>query len=219
METTKEDKKKFDVKEYQRTYRLKNKEKNKDYKDNYYQKNKEKIKEKGIKYYQNNKDRIKRQSKENYLKNPKLAYARNRKRIEKNPKKTTTYKRNYKKRRMETDPLFKIKERLRTRLYQAIKSQSSKKSINTLDGFGCTGEFLIQYLESLFKEGMSWKNYTFKGWHIDHIKPMSSFDLRDPEEQKKCNNYTNLQPLWWWENLEKGDKIPQNLDITSNSDK
>lgn len=53
---------------------------------------------------------------------------------------------------------------------------------------------------------MTWENYGVHGWHIDHIRPCKSFDLTDPEQQKECFHYTNLQPLWWWENLEKGGK-------------
>lgn len=45
------------------------------------------------------------------------------------------------------------------------------------------------------------------GWHIDHIVPCASFDLSKPEEQKKCFHYTNLQALWWRDNIVKGDKI------------
>jgi hypothetical protein len=44
------------------------------------------------------------------------------------------------------------------------------------------------------------------GWHIDHIKPCSTFNLSIKEEQLKCFNYENLQPLWWFENLEKSNK-------------
>lgn len=54
---------------------------------------------------------------------------------------------------------------------------------------------------------MSWENYGIRGWHIDHIKPCASFDLSIIEEQKECFHYTNLQPLWWHENLAKSDKI------------
>ena len=32
---------------------------------------------------------------------------------------------------------------------------------------------------------------------------IASFDLSKPSEQKKCFNYTNLQPLWAEENLKK----------------
>ena len=51
---------------------------------------------------------------------------------------------------------------------------------------------------------MTWKNYG--EWHIDHIKPCSKFNLTDEEEQKKCFNYKNLQPLWASENTSKGAK-------------
>lgn len=54
---------------------------------------------------------------------------------------------------------------------------------------------------------MTWDNWNFKGWHIDHIIPCSSFNLNNLEEQKKCFHYTNLQPLWWWENLSKSNKV------------
>jgi hypothetical protein len=44
-------------------------------------------------------------------------------------------------------------------------------------------------------------------WHIDHITPCTAFDLTDPEQQKKCFHYTNLQPLWASDNIRKGNKI------------
>jgi len=57
---------------------------------------------------------------------------------------------------------------------------------------------------------MNWDNHGQYGWHIDHIKPVNTFDLTDEEQLKKCWNYTNLRPLWWDENL----KRPKNgLDI------
>lgn len=69
---------------------------------------------------------------------------------------------------------------------------------------GCELNVLKEFLESKFKQGMSWENHG--EWHIDHIKPCCKFDLEDEEEQKKCFHYTNLQPLWAKENLSKGGK-------------
>jgi hypothetical protein len=54
---------------------------------------------------------------------------------------------------------------------------------------------------------MSWDNYGFYGWHIDHIKPCSYFDLSDTRQQDLCFHYTNLQPLWAKDNMKKHGKI------------
>ena len=72
---------------------------------------------------------------------------------------------------------------------------------------GCSPDFFKRHLESKFTEGMSWENYGTKGWHIDHIKPCASFDLTIESEQIECFHFSNLQPLWWYDNIEKSDKI------------
>ena len=61
------------------------------------------------------------------------------------------------------------------------------------------------HLQSKFKPGMSFSNYG--KWHIDHIIPCSRFDLNKEEEQYKCFNYKNLQPLWAEENKIKSNKF------------
>jgi hypothetical protein len=61
-------------------------------------------------------------------------------------------------------------------------------------------------LECQFRPGMSWDNYGVFGWHIDHKKPLSSFNLEDPKQLKIACMLSNLQPLWANENLQKSNK-------------
>ena len=68
---------------------------------------------------------------------------------------------------------------------------------------GYSIEELMIHLEALFTVGMTWDNYGYRGWHIDHIIPCSRFDLSLDSEQIKCFHYTNLQPLWMFENISK----------------
>ena len=67
---------------------------------------------------------------------------------------------------------------------------------------------LKEHLEKQFKPGMCWKNHAIRGWHIDHIKPISSFNIEsyDCDDFKKCWKLENLQPLWWYENIKKSNK-------------
>lgn len=116
----------------------------------------------------------------------------------------------YAKERYHKCTQHKISTCIRTRIKDALtynRITSVKKTQHTEDLLGCTIEECKTYLESLFKEGMSWNNYGYRGWHIDHIIPCSAFDLTKIEEQRKCFHYTNLQPLWAKDNLSKGDKL------------
>lgn len=103
------------------------------------------------------------------------------------------------------DIQFKIKTAIRNRFRMAIKGRSKKGSAVNL--LGCSIEFFIDYLASLFKPGMEWSNWSRHGWHIDHIRPLASFDLTDPEQLVAACHYTNLQPLWALDNLKKGATV------------
>jgi hypothetical protein len=99
---------------------------------------------------------------------------------------------------------YRIIHNLRERLRSALHNNS--KGEKTMTMLGCDVITFKKYLESQFKEGMNWNNYGRKGWHIDHIRPCSNFDLSNLEQQKQCFHYTNLQPLWWKDNLIKSSK-------------
>ncbi len=94
-----------------------------------------------------------------------------------------------------------IKERIRHALNGNVKSG------RTTELLGCSIKELRAHLESKFLASMTWSNRGQFGWHIDHIRPCSSFDLSDPLQQRECFHYTNLQPLWWLDNIKKGATI------------
>ena len=87
----------------------------------------------------------------------------------------------------------------------AIRKQDGSKFEPTLKLIGSSVPFVRKWIESKFVDGMTWDNHG--EWHIDHIRPCASFDLTDPDQQKECFNYKNLQPLWAKDNLTKGDRF------------
>jgi Prasinovirus endonuclease VII len=136
-------------------------------------------------------------------KNPKKANQHSKTWYSKNREKRRDSKESYRKRRILEDPSFRLTASLRERVREVLNGKS--KSDRTLNLLGCSVEHLIRHLEAHFATGMSWDNYGKFGWHMDHIKPCASFNLTDPEQQRKCFHYSNIQPLWWWDNLSKGD--------------
>jgi len=105
--------------------------------------------------------------------------------------------------RRKTDPNFRLKKALRARVLGALNGTS--KSASTISLLGCSIEHLWAHLESRFQPGMTRENHG--DWHVDHIKPCSSFDLTDPAQQIACFHWSNLQPLWKLDNLRKGSKL------------
>lgn len=109
----------------------------------------------------------------------------------------------YKKARV-TNLVWKLGVALRNRVRDAV-GRGKPRAGTLTDLLGCSVAQLKAHLEALFRPGMTWDNYG--EWHIDHIRPCASFDLTDPEQQKACFNFANLQPLWAKENLSKGAKL------------
>jgi len=163
--------------------------------------NKDKLKE----YRENNPDKIKIWRNKDYLKHKESYLVRANKYYIENKEKAIEQGRIYNNMKRKTDVKYKILCSLRRRLNHAITK--GLKSSRTLELLGCSVTFLKQYLENKFKEGMCWENYGMFGWHIDHIIPCNNFDLTKPEEQRKCFNYINLQPLWAKENRIKHTSI------------
>jgi hypothetical protein len=119
-------------------------------------------------------------------------------------KERSAYILSYISQRRNSDPSFKLRMNLRHRVWTALQANKASKSTGIDDLVGCSLEKLVKHLEGQFTDGMNWDNYGRDGWHIDHIRPCASFDLADPEQQRQCFHYTNLQPLWAADNIRKG---------------
>jgi hypothetical protein len=174
--------------------------------------NKDKIKVQIKDWREVNKDKIRLQKKAYRDLNKERQKAYDKTYIEANRDKIKAYKEanrdkinNYFKNKKKTDIQFKLSCNLRVRLNSAINN--NYKAGSAVKDLGCSIEEFKSYLESKFQSGMSWDNWTTDGWHIDHIKPLASFDLTDRNQLLEACHYTNLQPLWAKDNIIKSDKI------------
>jgi hypothetical protein len=198
-------------------YYQKNKEKILQDNKQYYQRNKEKIAKREKQYRQEHKEEKAKYSKQHYQENKKEIaelrkqhYQENKKEIAEIGKKYYQAHRREKiergtlnaKKRRRHDVQFYLACKLRSRLYGALKN--NRKVGSAVRDLGCTIPELVTHLENQFTKGMSWKN---RGkWHVDHIIPISSFDLTDRQQFLKACNWKNLQPLWAIDNLKKGNR-------------
>jgi hypothetical protein len=126
---------------------------------------------------------------------------------EKNIEGYRKHKREYQKTRKANDPIYKLISNFRTAIYQVLKENNVEKNGHYFEILKYSPDELISHLEKQFKDDMSWDNYG--KWHVDHIKPISSFDINEigDNEFMECWKLDNLRPLWGEENIRKSNKI------------
>lgn len=196
-------------KECKKKYEDLNKEKIILNKKKYYIDNKSEKLEYNKKYYSNKKDEILEHSKEYYLINRgnKLEYQK--KYYKENKEKIQNYKSNNRNKinerfntKYKNDPVFKLKKIISSVVYRSINKGGYNKNSKTSIILGCSFEDFKCYIESQFKENMSWENHGL--WHLDHKIPISWADSQD--KVYELNHYTNFQPLWALDNQIKNNK-------------
>ena len=116
-------------------------------------------------------------------------------------------KRDYERNRKARDHLYKLINNFRTAIYQVLKENNINKNGHYFEILKYTPEDLISHLETKFTNGMTWDNYG--EWHVDHIKPISSYIILEigDDEFMNCWSLSNLQPLWGKENISKSNKL------------
>lgn len=139
-------------------------------------------------YYNENK-----KSKTEYYKQNSLKYnTENKDKVKKYREQNKGYHKLWITNKRKNDPKFKIRHILQTRINNELKNKKTEKTSTLLGG---TINQVKQHLENQFKPEMNWDNHG-NIWEIDHIIGCCNFDLTDPEQQKQCFHYTNLQPLF-----------------------
>lgn len=223
---------------YSREYRIKNRDRINENARKRREKNPEKYREKDRNYYQNNKEKyarglksfeeqelLRQKDKEHHKKHKKKRneyskkwrlrnlehVAKMGKKRQQDPKNRDRYRAYWRKalKKRLADPNKKLRHYIRCRIGDLLRGQI-KSSESTLKLLGCSIEECWKHLESKFKSGMTRENYGL--WHVDHIRPCSSFDLTDFEQRKICFHYSNLQPLWAEDNLKKGAKLNYEME-------
>jgi hypothetical protein len=106
-------------------------------------------------------------------------------------------------RKKEVDKLFREKERIRISIMSSLAHKSYKSNSIAAKYLGVDKQTFMAHISSLFREGMSWENRS--QFELDHVTPMS--EAKTKEDIKKLWHYTNLQPLWPHENLEKSNRL------------
>ena len=170
----------------------------------YREQNKEKIAAIQKKYYRDNKENILASVKKHYGDNKEEIAAYHKKYREENKGKINAQQRE----RYSNDPDYKMKMILSRSTRRALNGEM--KASPTRELLGCTFKQARAHIKKQFKPGMNWDNWKHDGWHVDHIIPLASFDMSDPDQQRRANHYTNLQPMWAAENMSKSDSIPDN---------
>lgn len=169
-------------------------------------------------YYFKNKNKHKEKNKEWRIKNKEKSqaiYARYRK-TEKRKKIAREWAKAHRKqhrvycnKKYKNDPYYNLVIKLRRRFYMALKTRHDgvRKLDKTINILGCSYLFFKGHIESQFSEEMTWDMVLSGKIHIDHIFPVSAFDLTKKEHQAACFNWRNMQPMFAQDNIAKRDKF------------
>lgn len=99
----------------------------------------------------------------------------------------------------KTNQQYKIKSNICSSLRHFLKGERK-----TLHSIGCSFEQLKIWITYNFDSTMTWEQMS---WQVDHVIPLSFFDLTNTYEYKIACHWTNIRPLSRTKNQLKCDKI------------
>jgi hypothetical protein len=132
--------------------------------------------------------------------------------IPENKEKRNAYVRKYKAQRKLNDPSFKLYENLRKKIWKSLKNKSNSSK----ELLGCEIDHYFKWIEFTMSNDMTWENYG-EYWNIDHVKPVDTFDITNPEEAKKAFNWKNTWAMKASANFSKKNNLIE-TDITKHNE-
>lgn len=184
----------------QKEHTAEHREKRRKYNQEYYEKNKDKLSKCYKAYREQPEIREKHQAymREYYQKNTdRLAEYRHARKdaIKEMNRRNAQLKKDWYNKRRAKDPTFKMSTNLRTLLRKGLKQGDASKTNSAIELLGMDVETFCDWIEFQFESGMSWDNYGKDTWHIDHVLPVSRFDLANEAHQRVCFHWSNMRPL------------------------
>lgn len=171
----------------------------------YREANKDEIQEKQRAMYRANSEVYKERMATRYSEKKDSILEANRAYQKKNKDSLRVYQRNYVRLRRRSDENFRLKCILRNIIWKSVTHSGKKRpGGRTAELLGYQPEDLKKHISMLMTKGMTWENYG--KWHIDHMRPLSTFDLSTVEGIQLANSLHNLQPMWAKKNLKKNSK-------------
>jgi 5-methylcytosine-specific restriction endonuclease McrA len=120
---------------------------------------------------------------------------------QKNLEYARAWHRDYIREKRKTCPQIRMAAALRKRLHKYLGRADSRGRSEAL--LGCTYEELWAHLRSQYCDGMADENYG-QYWEIDHVIPLSAWDLANPAHLAAASHHLNLSPLEKSANRSKG---------------
>lgn len=103
--------------------------------------------------------------------------------------------------RIKNDIIYKLKQNVKSYIHIQMKNQNKQKQEMSCVYLGCSIEFFKDWL---FHNNL---NYNTEEYHMDHVIPLSLFDLNKQEEIDIAFHWTNIQVLPKKENLKKSNNF------------
>jgi hypothetical protein len=176
----------------------------------YYAANRDRVRQRSVLWRQANSERCK-ETAAAYRK--KHGQAAMRKMLNDPVRRQRYYRRQYawQKSKMQKDPCLVIYKRVMAQMGRAMRNHMAGRRVTQqskiVQLLGCDWMDFVLHIEAKFLPGMTWHNHGQSGWHFDHIRPLSSFDLTDARQLSEGCHFTNVQPLWAADNIRKGGKV------------